>query len=276
MANHCYNRLSLTGDPQRVEAATQLFKDIQQSQEIKNTFHRPEFIKGEDNKMWDITFGEDNIFFKSDNGPILGALYQIAVHFDIGFINRYQDLQNFVYGETYYQNGPLSGLALSATDFAAYQYDQKNKVFIFDGKTFEREGDLITLLFESKKKNILDKLNRLEMFIPHNDEEILLRTENQVTKAEIEAIYGPLLDGHLLLKFAEHKNFVEAKAIFDQFDEQSVDQVDGYLRNNFRGMPENFDNDESYIAHAFLEHLTSEWYKKYRQQITDPSLDYPI
>jgi hypothetical protein len=276
MDSYCYNRLLLTGDTEKVEAAKQLFIEIEENQAAKNTYHLPEYVTTEHCLMWDICQKDDELLFKSQWAPTIEALQQIADHFQIGFVNRYEEMHSYVYGEATYEPNFLSDIRLSPTDFAAYQYDQQQHVFIYENIAYKQERDILDLLVERMKKFVLDRFARLAAIAPSYDRAILFKTESNISEEQLIALYGPLLDGHLLLKSAEHKNFSLAKEIFDQFDDHDVDEVDGYLLNNFRGMPENFDTDEKYIAHSFLQHLVNEYDKNKRQLTILPSPDYPI
>jgi Ferredoxin-like domain in Api92-like protein len=173
MANYCYNCLLLTGGAEKVEAAKQLFLKIEADQEAKYTFYLPDFITASNSHMWDVQPEGEHIRFQTIGLPNLEALQQIADHFEVGFVNHYEEPNGYIYGEATYDGGLLSDISLNPADLAVYHFDQRKGKFIYGDKDFEWEADVIKAIFENKKQIILDRIARLSALYSGQDEDIL-------------------------------------------------------------------------------------------------------
>jgi hypothetical protein len=95
------------------------------------------------------------------------------------------------------------------------------------------------------------------MTSPNQSPQDEFKTMSNITADEVIEQHGFLLDGDLLLKFAELKNFDAARAIFNAWDEQTVFEMENYLSTVFEDLhPLDYTQDQ-YTALRFLDHLIS-------------------
>lgn len=93
------------------------------------------------------------------------------------------------------------------------------------------------------------------------------KSTGTITREEIEQLYGPLLRGELVLKFAEHKNFNAAREEFNALHEQEIAQMDDKLTQNQWFSAQSHNSWEEYIAATFLKGLINEYEDKKREAI---------
>ena len=157
------------------------------------------------------------------------------------------------YETRWYPN--LQGLVQIANhfklDFVSYYDEPGNGVF---GKASYSQGTLL-----ENETPISEKM------IDGKKADNHFKTTSGITKEDLNQLYGELLEGDLLLKFAEHKNFDKAREVFEAMDEQTIIEIDKYLINTSHYGPEQFATTDKYIAMAFLKQLFSEWNQQ-RQQ----------
>jgi len=97
------------------------------------------------------------------------------------------------------------------------------------------------------------------MASPKQSPQVDFKTMSNITADEVIEQYGYLLDGDLLLKFAELKNFDAARAMFNTWGEQTVFEMENYLSTIFENLhPLDYTRDQ-YTALLFLDHLISTW-----------------
>ncbi|MEO6523019.1 MAG: hypothetical protein ABIN91_15155 [Mucilaginibacter sp.] len=104
--------------------------------------------------------------------------------------------------------------------------------------------------------------------------EPLFNSTGNITKENLIALYGPLLSGELVLRFAEHKNFDAARIEFQTWDERSVVEMGNLLGQDYRTQTVVYKTKDEYIAALFLKALINEWednrLEKIRVRLEDP------
>lgn len=234
MANMCNNSVVFTGEAAAVENVKALFQEIQDKQEATGNWYLPPYVTADFSKMLDITVGDEKIDYETRWLPNLAGLIQIADHHGLNFANKFDELANGVFGEAGYRDGEFYDIRLELTDF--------QHIDAFDTAALEQALDL--------------KIQQ----------ELYFKTTSNITGAELTALYGDLLEGDLLLKFATHKNFDKASEIFETWDERTIIEMDNFLIGNFHHIMQlNFTRDE-FTAMSFLKKLIKEWDARQRQQ----------
>jgi hypothetical protein len=107
MANYCSNSVLFLGDPNTVAEIRQMFAQIESQQQRINKYHLPDFVTGDKGHMLDICFNEDWINYESRWQPNLDLLVQVADHYGVDFISRFDEMSNGIYGEAIYQDNDL-------------------------------------------------------------------------------------------------------------------------------------------------------------------------
>lgn len=233
MANICNNIVVFTGEPAALENVKLLFKEIQDTQEATGKWHLPPYVTADFSHMQDITINDQKITYETRWYPNLQGLIQIADHHQLDFVNQYDELANGIFGEAHYVKGKFHDFRLETADL--------ENVDAHDVAALEKA---------------LDRKIRNEVYF---------KSTGTITKAELNELYGDLLEGNLLIKFATHKNFDKAREIFDTWDERTIIEMENFLIGNFQHITElNFTIDE-YIAMRFLSGLINEWQTSQQQ-----------
>jgi hypothetical protein len=102
----------------------------------------------------------------------------------------------------------------------------------------------------------------------------LFRSTGTITRKELQNLYGPLLLGEVVIKFAEHKNFAAAREEFNTWNQHDIIQTDNLIKQNNRLSPQSHNSWEEYIAYTFLIGLIREYeearVEKIRTRMEDP------
>ena len=59
-----------------------------------------------------------------------------------------------VYGKALYENGKLAQVFLEDCDFEQYDYQEDSEDYIFEGKLYESDYDILEILIERKKAGL--------------------------------------------------------------------------------------------------------------------------
>jgi len=165
------------------------------------------------------------------------------------------------YETRWYPN--LQGLVQIANhfklDFVSYYDEPGNGVF---GKASYSQGTLL-----ENETPISEKM------IDGKKADNHFKTTSGITKEDLNQLYGELLEGDLLLKFAEHKNFDKAREVFEAMDEQTIIEIDNYLISTYRYGPEQFATRDKFLAVSFLTQLISETSIRQKNQQCQTGLD---
>jgi hypothetical protein len=157
MGNSCMNRVLFTGDPVKVKGVKALFRQIEDKQQKEEIYHLPSYLVATNAYMWNIEFGNQRLYYYTKTLPNLEALKQIADNYGIGFANQYEELENNIYGEAIYKDSVFTDFRLNRGDFNSYHYDLKAGIYLYDGKSYENEEEIIELLLEKKKSLLTPK-----------------------------------------------------------------------------------------------------------------------
>ncbi|MDP9079951.1 MAG: hypothetical protein M3O71_21200 [Bacteroidota bacterium] len=102
------------------------------------------------------------------------------------------------------------------------------------------------------------------------------QTTSNLTKEELTGLYGELLPGDLILKFAEHKNFVQARAAFRELDEPTIAEIDRHLSDQHQHARQHYKSRDEFLAVSFLKLLVSEWHTQRRHSQYRTDLGYNL
>lgn len=249
MANWCNNYVYFSGDPARVEDVRALFREIQGKQDRDEKLWLPFFVTNKNGYMIDIDAHDEEIYYRSRWVPNIDVLVQIANHYAVDFLDSYDELQTGVFGEANYDRGVLSNISLDGNDLKASHYDEETRLFIYKGQSYEDERPIFAQLIEQKRLN-----------------DHYFKTTNSITQIEVHHLYGELTEGDLLLKFAEHKDFDQARKVFEAMDEQTIIAINNFLVNIHRDRPGQFATRDKFFAFHFLKHLIRQWNDERRHQ----------
>jgi hypothetical protein len=84
-----------------------------------------------------------------------------------------------------------------------------------------------------------------------NDPKSLVQIYRDDHQGRTSKLYGPLLLGEVVIKFAEHKNFAAAREEFNTWNQHDIIQTDNLINQNNRLSPQSHNSWEEYIAIPF-------------------------
>ena len=84
-----------------------MFAQIESQQQRTNKYHLPDFVTVDKGHMLDITFNQDWINYESRWQPNLDLLVQVADHYQVDFISRFDEMSNGMYSEAIYEDKEL-------------------------------------------------------------------------------------------------------------------------------------------------------------------------
>ena len=242
MANMCSNCVIFSGNPKAIEDVKALFKEIEDQQEATGQWHLPPYVTAESGHMQDICINDNTINYETMWSPNLQGLVQIANHFNLDFVSYYDEMSNGIFGEASYIKGTLIDVCLDAEDMVAYGFDAANQVFTYNGQEYENETPIFEKMLDEKKSAN-----------PY------FKTKSDISKDELHQLYGELTEADFVLKFAEYKNFEKAREVFQRIDNDTISEIDQYLKDTRDYGREQFSTDDKYIAMAFLKVLVNKW-----------------
>lgn len=224
MANYCANVVTFSGELAGLLRLQTLFAQAEYGKAF-----RPAMLPEDDDSSYffDASLQDNKLFYETRWVPNLRGLLQLAEHLGLDYVHQYDECSSMVYGEAWRKNGEFEHVWLDFNDMT--------------GHDFESWEDLL----QEKKRRLAA--------MP-----VMFRSTSSVTPAELEATYGPLLTGDLFIKLAGHKNFTEAKTLFDRWDEETISLMENYLDSEMELITPLDDRDEV-IALLFLRDCLNKW-----------------
>ena len=104
--------------------------------------------------MLDIVFDNRAVHYETRWVPNLELLAQVAEKYQVGFINKFQEMANGIYGESVYHEGKLTTVTLDLEDLTGHQYDKSMNGYRLGDEVYEYQGDLLDALLELKKSQV--------------------------------------------------------------------------------------------------------------------------
>ncbi|MGZ3943320.1 MAG: DUF1281 family ferredoxin-like fold protein [Mucilaginibacter sp.] len=116
MANYVSNSVRFLGDPAKVAEVRQLFLQIEEKQKATKLYHLPDFVKDERGHMLEIEPNGDWLNYETRWAPNLDLLQEVALHYNLDFIAKYEEPTNWLYGEAIFTNNELHHIILNSFD----------------------------------------------------------------------------------------------------------------------------------------------------------------
>jgi hypothetical protein len=241
MANWCNNYLILSGTQTAIQNTIKVFAEIEEEQTRTGKYFLPEFVTTESSQMTDIVINENTVNYQTRWVPNLEALVQLANHTGVEFVSQYDELQMGIIGEATYQNKIFSNVRLDGNDLQQYHYDVGTATYLYNGQNYEDEWSVLMELLENKKAGLKE-----------------FQTKSTITEADLTKLYGELSAADFVLKFAEHKNFDNARNSFYALDNNLIRKIEDFLTNAGEKKLEDFATRDKFIAFEYLIYLVKE------------------
>lgn len=153
MPNWCSNSVVFSAIDDTLEKIRNMFAEIEQKQQQDEKYHLPDFVTEDKGYMQDILIDKNRISFETRWVPNIETLMEIADFYEAGFICKYDEMANGIFGEARYDRNTLVMVKLDMDDFKAIHYDKIQKGYPCGGQVFEYEGDLLDYLLEQKMQD---------------------------------------------------------------------------------------------------------------------------
>jgi hypothetical protein len=125
MANMCDNSIVFSGTPSAVENVKALFKEIEEKQSKTGKWHLPPYVTADFSHMQNISIDQEKINYQTRWYPNFEGLSQIADHYQLDFVHKYDEQDNNLFGEASHKNRIFIDVRLSPEDFQTYHYEQE-------------------------------------------------------------------------------------------------------------------------------------------------------
>ncbi|RWY48340.1 DUF1281 family ferredoxin-like fold protein [Mucilaginibacter gilvus] len=164
MANWCSNTVEFIGEHSQFEYLEVLFTAMAAKEKKECKGQLPAFVNEKDTGYLFETRWEGGIlYYETKWSPNFGVMKHIAEHFRIGFIHRYAEPGNMVYGEASYKDGVFTDVFLQPVDYDLCGFDEDTDTYTFEGNTYESNDEILEILLERKKEaQALQDLNNNE------------------------------------------------------------------------------------------------------------------
>ena len=118
MANWCSNTVEFIGEHSQFEYLEVLFTAIAAKEKKEGKGQLPLFVNERDSGyLFDTRWEGGILYYETKWSPNFEVMKRIAEHFSIGFIHRYAEPGNMVYGEATYKDGVFTDNFLASDDY---------------------------------------------------------------------------------------------------------------------------------------------------------------
>lgn len=157
MANWCSNTVVFEGQLEAIEQIQQLFQLMAEQEQNEGCGQLPDFVAdGNGGYFFDIYQDNDvtGIFqYETKWSPNIEVVQAIAEHYNVDFVQDYEESGNCVYGRTTFADKLLTDIYLEYEDFERFEFDEETDTCHFEGKEYDSEHEILETLLERKIAN---------------------------------------------------------------------------------------------------------------------------
>lgn len=151
MANWCSNVVWFEANETTLKKIKNMFLQMTEKEKETNCGQLPTFITEERDCFFDIRWEEEDIlFYETRWCPNIEVVQKIAEHFKVCFTMEYIETGSLVFGRATFANGMLTDVHLENRDFQTYRYDEVTDTYLFEGESYESDGEILEILLERK------------------------------------------------------------------------------------------------------------------------------
>ncbi len=163
MPNWCSNIADFKCNKRTLAALRKYFTAMAKKEKKENQGQMPVFYTGDPGYMFEIRWEDDVLYYESKWGPTVEVIQSIANHFEISsFTLNYQELNMQIFGEYIFEKNVLINVCLDDEDFEKFDVaDDSEDSWLFEGEVYDSDYTIMDILFERKKKAVLESLNSL-------------------------------------------------------------------------------------------------------------------
>lgn len=154
MANWCSNTAVFEGKPEAIEQIQQLFKSMAEKQQEENCGQLPDFVSDSNGGWFFDIYQDDNVIgifqYETKWSPNIEAVKAIAEHYNVDFVQDYEEMGNLVHGRATFSEKLLTDIYLDDEDLEQYHYDEETDRYHFEGEEYENDSEILETLLERK------------------------------------------------------------------------------------------------------------------------------
>lgn len=151
MTRWCKNTLQLVGDENQMAKACSMLGEFALVQQAAQKPMLPAWCDPSlGGHFFDLSVDGTQISYRTRWMPNLAELVDVADHFGIGFVLRYEGEDFNCYGMSTYEDGVLEDVSLDAADFRSYDTDAHKRAYVFEGRDHKDRIDIHELLLGRK------------------------------------------------------------------------------------------------------------------------------
>lgn len=151
MANLCSNIVTFKAETETLKQIQNLFQTLAAKEALTEQGQLPDFIPSNYPYFFDIRWEDEQLYFQTKWSPNIDTVVEISKYFHTEHKHFYCEPGCLLYGEAIYEDGELRNISLTSSDFKAYQHDEKNNRYIFEGKEYDDVYEIWEILLERKK-----------------------------------------------------------------------------------------------------------------------------
>ena len=157
MANWCNNTVVFEGKPEAIRQIQQLFKAMAEKQKQEECGQLPDFVKDTDEGYFFDIYQDyddtDTFQYETKWSPNTEVLQKIAEHYNVDFVQDYEELGCLVFGRATFSDRLLTDIYLDNEDFEQFELDEETDTYHFEGKDYDSEYEILETLLERKIEN---------------------------------------------------------------------------------------------------------------------------
>lgn len=152
MANWCVNNVAFTGDLAGILKAVQLFKKMTYDEETNRQPKTPDFLKDGQASMFDFGVSQKGIYFRTPWSPAIETVRQVAEHFALDYVHKYEEYGMKLCGEASSRSGTFNHICVDHSDMRGITYDREQEQFSFEGRFYDDDWGIIVDLLDRKRE----------------------------------------------------------------------------------------------------------------------------
>ncbi|MHA4895778.1 DUF1281 family ferredoxin-like fold protein [Pedobacter sp. PWIIR3] len=149
------NIVQFIGEPVQLDKIKSLFTTLSEREQSERCGQNPDFIIDPENYFFEIRWEDENLYYETKWAPNIQDVKLIADYFQVGFTHEYEESGMEIFGQATYLKGKLTEIDLDQDDFALIEMQEDDSGYLFEGELWNSQQEVLELLLERKKSNIL-------------------------------------------------------------------------------------------------------------------------
>lgn len=150
MANWCFNLVVFQGESQKIIELERLILAAVKKECKEGKGQLFPMVKADGGYLFEIQYENGVLCYMTKWSPNTEVLIALADFLSLSFTHNYEEPGMGIYGQDRYQASKLSEVMLEQEDFEQYELDEGNACFIFQGRPYFEETEILEILLQNK------------------------------------------------------------------------------------------------------------------------------